>query len=71
MTAEEHIEEIAFDMDCYKFFKQMSKKYKDTKIGVEVDLSLVLLKDKIRKSTKYHKQTFGDSISISIIEALA
>jgi len=70
MTREEHIEDIAFDIDCYKFFKQMAVKYRDTKIGFTCDITLLLLKEKVRNATKYHKRTFGESISVSILEAV-
>jgi len=70
MTREEHIEDIAFDIDCYNFFKQMSKKYNDTKIGFTCDLTLLLLKEKIRSATKYHKNTYNERLSVSIIEGL-
>jgi len=71
MTREDHIEEIAFDIECYNFFKQLSHKYKDTNIGVSSAMSMQLLKEKIRRQTKEYKIKFRESVNVHFIESIA
>lgn len=70
MTREEHIEEIAFDIECLNMFRQIKSKHRNTRIGMNADETCVLLKERIKRQTAYHFKTYNERVSVILLESL-
>ena len=70
MSREESLEEIAFCLDSINFFKQMKRKYIDTRVAVNASMSVVLLTERLRLAVKEHKHLFGERVDIVMMESL-
>jgi hypothetical protein len=70
-TKEESLEEIIFYMECLIWCKQLSKKYRHTRIGEGFDEMQGNLKKKIGISQRDHKSQFGETVNVRLIEALS
>lgn len=70
MTQEQIIEDIAFDLECQHMMKELSRKYKGSKIGFTAKESVELLEKQIRELLKKHYSLFNERIDRKEIEKL-
>jgi len=70
MTPSESLEDIAFDIDCQKMFKELAKKYKGSSIGFSAKESVELLEKNIRLLMHRHKSLFDEKVDRKAIEAM-
>jgi hypothetical protein len=70
MTPEESIEDIAFDIDCQKMFKELANKYKNSSIGFSAKESVELLEKRIKELIHRHKSLFDEKVDRKSIEAI-